>query len=303
MKRLIWLLVLTSNFLFSQNNVAFFHSNDFAASANEENVAMAITSFELVGGLVVVRASVDGQEGNFVLDTGAPGVVLNTKRKEGNTVQAVGLGGGIELGEVELAAFEWGMIKKADFTGMTLDISQLEQASGRDLMGLIGYDVLQNYELLFDYRKRIIRMYDARKAEKFRPAGNTTIVPFKLNGHLPVLSVKMGGKRAYLGVDSGAEVNLLDDSFFAKLKGEHLTDMEVERVSGLDKRRQKVHSAKLDELEISDAEMENLRFLFLDLSPVQEQAEVRMDGVLGFPFFANHRISINYKKKKMYIWN
>lgn len=304
MKRLILLLLLTSNLLFSQNNnVALFHAEDYPVRANSEEVVMAITSFELAGGLVVVRASVNGEAGDFVLDTGAPGVVLNSKKRTPDkSIEAVGVGGQLDVGEVELSLFNWGMIHKEDFTGLTLDISHLEKACERELMGLIGFEVLQNYEILFDHRNRVIRMYSADKAMDFRPSVHAEVVPFRFHGHVPVIAAKVGDKQANLAIDSGAEVNLLDDSFYRKLKRKHLKKVKKEMVTGLGNTSQDALSAGLDALEIEGVEVDDMRFLFLDLSPVQSQEGAKLDGLLGYPFFKEHTISINYQYQEIYIW-
>lgn len=304
MKRLIVLLLLTSNLLFSQNSISFIQAESFSYSEHEEDeVVMAITSFELVNGLPIVQAKVDGQKGSFILDTGAPGIVMNAKlNKSGVSLKAMSVGGEVKVEEVQLNRFQWGMIEHADIKGLSLDISHLEKACGRDLMGMIGFDVLKKYELFFDYKNKIIRMYSAKNAEDFRPKTSSIEMPIRMNGHVPVLAMKIGKRKVYLGLDSGAESNLLDSSFLEHVKSRG-KKFDKERLIGLDQKVQLVEVREIDLAAKDEFRIDDARFLFLDLSPIQEQSEIWVDGILGFPFFVEHTVSINYRTKKMYIWN
>lgn len=301
MKRLILLLVLTANLSFSQKNISLIQSDDFTFKTDaEDNFLMAITSFELINGVPIVKAEVDGIKGDFIIDTGSPGIVLNSSLgKKGKEIEASGIGGPVQIEEVTLSNFQWGMIEKSNLTGFSLDISHLEKACDRKLMGLIGFEVLKNYELLFDYESRLIRVFKAENAHKYRPKKALVELPIRLNGHVPIVVMKVGNKRAYLGLDSGAEANILDAGYLKKVKSK---DAGKERVAGLNKKVQLVQARKLDVKAGEDFQNEDTRFLFIDLGPVREQTEVRIDGILGFPFFENNTVSINYKTKKMYIW-
>ena len=57
----------------------------------------------------------------------------------------------------------------------------------------------------FDYPNQVIKMYDASNAASFRKEGQYVTVPFYGEGHLPIIAVKVGHKKVFLGLDSGAE--------------------------------------------------------------------------------------------------
>ena len=80
MKRLLVILIFSSQVLFAQKNIAIFHADKrvVSVSASGGN-AVSIAPFELVNSMVVVRASINGTVGNFILDTGSPGLVINSK--------------------------------------------------------------------------------------------------------------------------------------------------------------------------------------------------------------------------------
>jgi hypothetical protein len=305
MKGLIIVLLFSSHLLFSQNNVAIFHANKSSVSvAATGGKAVSIAPFELINGMIVVKASINGVLGNFILDTGSPGIVINSTEHEGGSdYSATGVGGALAIGEININHFKWGIVEKDELKGFTIDISHLEKATGRQLAGLIGYEILEHYEVLFDYPNEIVKIYDGNNVAEFRKESPTIEVPFKMNGHIPMMEVQVGNKSAFLGLDSGAEVNLLDRSFFKSLNKSFLTDKNKEKVVGLDKDEQEVVAATLNSTKIEGHSMSAMKFLFLDLDGLSGQFDHDFDGLLGFPFFQQHTVAINYQEKKIYIWN
>lgn len=305
MKGLIIVLLFSSQLLFSQNNIAIFHASKSSVSVGATGgKAVSIAPFELINGMIVVKASINGVLGNFILDTGSPGIVINsTEHQGGGDYSATGVGGALAIGEINIDHFKWGIVEKDELKGFTIDISHLEKATGRQLVGLIGYEILEQYELLFDYPNEIVKIYDGKHGAEFRKEAPSIRVPFKMNGHVPIIEVQVGNKKAFLGIDSGAEVNLLDHSFFKPLNKSFLTNKDKEKVVGLDKDEQEVVAAMLNSTKIDGHNMSAMKFLFMDLERLSGQFDHSFDGLLGFPFFQHHTVAINYQEKKIYIWD
>ena len=86
--------------------------------------------FELHSGFVVVTAQVDGQAGTYILDSGAPGRVLNARHCRGakaGIVEVSGTGGTRKAGLVEVRIFQWGNFEKADFEAIVVDGGSTDQ--------------------------------------------------------------------------------------------------------------------------------------------------------------------------------
>ena len=305
MKRWMFALIFSSQLLYAQNEIAIFYANSASPSVSAEGAdAITIAPFELLNGMIIVKASVNGQVGSYVLDTGSPGIVINSKQhSKGSGYQATSVGGSLEIGEIDVQQFNWGIIRIENLNGFTIDISHLEKATGIELAGLIGYEVFKEYELLIDYPNGVVKIYDAKNGETFRQGTGVQEIHFEMNGHVPVIPVKVGHKKAYLGLDSGAEVNLLDDHYYKMLKKSYLRNKGKEVVIGLDQKKQFAITAYLTSSQIKKLDLPDMKFLFMDLAVLGNATEVRMDGLLGFPFFQKHAVSINYLEGKVYIWN
>ncbi len=253
--------------------------------------------------MFVVRASVNGTVGNFILDTGAPGIVLNSKdESKKKTHQGASINGTLAIGEVEVNDFQLGNIHKQKAQGHVLNVQHLETACGMDIMGLIGYDVLRNYELLFDFPNKKIQAYKSGSALTRQSQKPRLAIPFTLCGHVPVIVAKIGGKRAFFGLDSGAEVNLMDKRFYEKIDPKQLTGASQEMLTGIDNTTQFAMAANVAETQVRGEALPGMRYVFTDLGRLRKDFDAPLDGLLGVPFFEGKVVSIDYGKKKIYIW-
>ena len=66
------------------------------------------------------------------------------------------------MNEVEIEAFKWGNIQLDKVLGLALDISHLEESTDQKIAGLIGFEILENFELFFDFKSKTIRIYNSK---------------------------------------------------------------------------------------------------------------------------------------------
>lgn len=305
MKSLAFLVAcLATHLLWAQHNVSILGVASHSPISDEYlSEDYAVSSFEMSNGMAIVRASVNGVEGNFILDTGSPGVVINS-RKEGFVPKslAAGIGGSLKVGTFTIGTFNWGIISAKELEAYLLDISHLEAASGKPIMGLIGYDVLKQYEVLFDYQSGKITVFKAGEAT-VEGAKATKSIPISFYGHVPILSAKVGGKRVYFGLDSGAGVNLLDVGLLKKLPPSSLMDTEAEFLIGLDQKMQDVLTADVANTVLKgNIHIAEMRYSFVNLDLMREKFGTPLDGLLGFPFFEGRVVSIDYAHKRLRVW-
>lgn len=303
-KQILFLLLFSSQILFAQRSVALLNVGPGAYNAAASSVvSYSEIPFELAGGMLVVKASVDGEIGNFILDTGAPGIVLNADNEEfTNVSNASSVGGDMQVGEVVVQHFQLGNIYMNKAQGHVLNVRHLETACGMDLMGLIGFDVLRNYELLFDFPNHNIQAFKSGTAKDAMKTAPLTSFSFTLCGHVPVFLAKVGNKRAYLGLDSGAEVNLLNAKYFDKINPSDLANVQAELLTGLDNLTKNVTAADVKSTRVKSTALPSMRYVFTDMSHLRSQLDTPIDGLLGVPFFENRVISIDYGQKKIRIW-
>ncbi|MCB9266118.1 MAG: retropepsin-like domain-containing protein [Lewinellaceae bacterium] len=271
-----------------------------AVPAGAQSSNLVKIPFELVNGLVLVSASINGDTGSFILDTGSPMVVVNPRNVEGlqpvNTQQSYAFRGR----PVKVNHFSWAGIEREGMDALAMDISHLENASHRKILGVIGYEVLNKYEVMFDCRNQVLLLYEPRNSWIHERETPLFSFRFQMRDELPVIKARIGGKKVHLGLDTGGTANLLSEKLMGQLPASSLRNAKEETIFGLANIPEKKNSALVDGLEVEGKLLHASRFLFTDLSHLDD---VHIEGLLAMPFLSQFRFSINYRKNRVYIWS
>lgn len=302
-KLLICLLVFPMFSLQGQHDVAFLES----IHARPDRLSKMIkvegkVPFELVNGLIIVNARLNGEEGAFILDTGAPALVLNDRSGEAGQLSGEGVNGQVELGEVNVEDFELGTVRRKRIDAYTLDISHLGEATNRQIDGLIGFEVFRESEMLFDYGHEQIQFFPARNSSLHKFNRPLLAVELEMHEHLPVLVLRAGEQTIRLGIDTGTEINLVDRSLIPLLEGQLQWKEEYARVRGLNQQATMAQKAVVT-LTLPGAEHSRpVECYFADLSATPSVRDLKIDGLVGFEFLRQMRFSINFPEKQFYVW-
>lgn len=271
-----------------------------AVPAGTQSSDLVKIPFELVNGLVVVSASINGDTGNFVLDTGSPVVVVNPNNvlglEPGKTQQAYAFRGK----PVKVKHFSWAGIERESMDALAMDMTHLENASHRKIHGVIGYEVLSKYELMFDCRNQVLLLYEPHDSWIHKQEAPLFNFRFQMRGQLPVIKARIGGKKVHLGLDTGGTTNLLSEKLLEKLPASAVGKTEEEKILGVGNLPEYKKSAMVRHIEVDDKPLHASRFLFTDLSHLDE---LHIEGLLAMPFLSQFRFSVNYKTKRVYIWS
>ncbi|MEM8888807.1 MAG: pepsin/retropepsin-like aspartic protease family protein [Bacteroidota bacterium] len=260
--------------------------------------------FKQTSGLIFVKARINGKKENFILDTGAPALILNSAHfEEGEEAETLkGVSGQISTSIIEVEKFDWEGIAAEDFEVRSMDLSHLEAATGRAFAGLIGYDLVKDYELLIDYEKSEMLLFKEGKSEyheKIQPADE---ISFEYMAHIPSLSCKIGKEKFMLGLDTGAANNLVNQDSYSKIEESQISILGSDELRGANKEVSEVVSFSVADFSISEQAYGNMTFVKADISHLQGEDE-HIDGLIGYPVLSQQKTSINFPKQKMYFWN
>ncbi len=264
------------------------------------------SDFELVGGLIFVEAELNGKKEKFILDTGAPHFLLNErdsnqKRRKSN-LWMNGVGGNKKMAKVRGVKFDWQGITARNNVKYAVDLENIAKAKKRDFAGLIGYDQVRNKEVVLDYEKQKVFLLSRKNKDFFKNYNQVDKIWFRIIGHLPVVKVKIGKKKFYFGIDTGAEVNVIEKRLLKKIPKELIKIGFNRLVVGKDSLDIQVHGMKLESIKVGKSQYENIPFVFTDLSFLNRNSDFKIDGLLGYEFLKRGIFSINYRKKQFNKW-
>ena len=253
-----------------------------------------VAPFEAAGAFALVSATVDGVVGTYILDSGAPGLILNGVAGADATA-ARALDREVAIGHQTVTQLTWGPLTQRDLDAYVLDLSHLEVTLERPLAGIIGYEQLRELPVTIDYPREVITFWTTARPS----AADGAELRFRFSGHLPVLRASIEGTRARLGLDTGSGVNLLDDSYLAQVghDAELLPEMIVR---GLGAESSTVARRLIDHTRVSTSNWIDLPFGFTDLGPVRATG-LKVDGLLGKEWLHLRVVTLDYRKRIVYI--
>lgn len=256
--------------------------------------------FRLVNNMVIVEAKMNGATGNFILDTGFPQSVVNPHQVNGlvrvPAPQRASVFNGIP---VSVDQFEWAGMERQDMKAVAMNISHLESTANQEIMGIIGAEVLQQSEVMFDFRNQVVLLYDRKDTwlhEQHKPQFS---LPFDLEQGLPVLRAEIGKETYKLGLDIGGRYNLMREYLLPQLPREMVGRVTQQKLLDFANMPDYFDKAPLSGVEINNHSFDPTTFVFATL---KKGISSDIDGILGLEFLARYRFAINYHKKTIYFW-
>jgi hypothetical protein len=180
MKRILFLATLLA---------VFPGSRPGGAAAGPDAKPPIVVPFELVNRHVFVRVGIGGRALGFILDTGAPSVIIDLGRAKelglttAGELQAHGAAGLVTGAFLRDAKYTIpGVSLSSDTVAAALPLQEMAHGFGRDFDGILGAEFIRQFVVEIDYSARVLRLHDR---EAFAYAGSGEAIPIRFNhsGH------------------------------------------------------------------------------------------------------------------------
>lgn len=271
--------------------------------------------FKLVDHLIVVKAEILNEIGNFIIDTGSETLILNkvhfsnsySHQKKNHTTSGV-LHSIENSYEKHIKEFKLQNFKLENKNSDVIDLSHIEKSKKIKLLGVIGYSILKDYEIFVDMHLNQITL---TKIDAFGDKLDKHVylekivdsIDFNLKRHTIVVTGTINNEKVRLGIDTAAEFNQINKSVNKKVLKYFIPKKRL-RLTGVSNRKIEVLAGKLHRVKLSKKTYFGPMFTVLtNLSKMNEAFGTNLDGVLGYEFFAQKRTIINYQKEKLYFIN
>lgn len=263
------------------------------------------TTFELAGGLIFIPGGGESAvAGDYLLDTGAPTLILNQKERDvASGTKMVSLGGSAAVGCKKVRNFAVRGVNLGTIYSYTTDLSHLERVKRKAICGILGYKVFRSLELFIDYDKRYLLLFEAGSSVLHQEVQPKETIRFYQKGHFPIVKVKIGGRNYFFGLDTGAEVNVFSLRWLKRMKRKFPEHWMQKNIQGINRTSVSSQACTLPAITVGETTYSDLDFVFTDLSHLNRGDGFELDGILGFPFLSSGKFSINYKNRRLYLWN
>ena len=310
MRNIFYILLFSTLALFGSNEDSYQILSFPQAELLNSNTTRI--PFKLVDHLIVIEAELLNQKGNFIIDTGSETLILNKNHFKGKNSnldalkQTSGVIGFIDNPlEKRLREF---IIKDLVIQNMlsdVIDLSHIEISKKMHLLGIIGYDILKDYEVFIDMHLNQITLSKVNaKGEKL---DNSVYleklidsVDFKLKKHTIVIEVSIDGQTLIFGLDTAAEYNQLNKKINKQTLKQFFPKRPMQLI-GASGKKIEVLAGKLYRVKLTESiYFGPMQTILTNLNHMNKAFGTKLDGILGYEFFRQQRTIINYKKEKLY---
>jgi len=273
-----------------------------------------IVPIKKAGNLIIVEAQVDSVEGNFVMDTGAPYLVLNaTYFRDAPKIddqESAGING--ESGGSFTTVVHNFSILDLHYSSLTADVTDLsaiENGRNMKILGLLGTRLFANFAVTIDLFNNLMYIHKLNEQGNIPPGEQVfhdpfLRTPFNYMNDIIFMKGAIADKTLWFVFDTGAETNLLDYS----RSGKAIRKMQIinrSKLTGVGGSSFEILYARFDELTVGNQKFTRNRALVTDLEKMGRAYDHNIDGILGYDFFSRGIFTINFVKKEfeMYIYN
>ena len=285
----------------SQDAVSFLKAETVKEEVNETSPnGSAEQSFDFTRNLIFFDARVDGKQGKFILDTGAPTLLLNSRGKTVGHPAPTGLaaGGTVSLANQRVESFEMGGRSLGKRWALAMDLRGMESRTGHTIDGFVGHELLRGGEVRINFPGRTFRLLKSSRKPRYEGRAPVTVLKFEYIDHLPVITLRVGKKKLRFAIDTGAGVNILDRKFsdICTVTGERMN------IQGLDGGNDNYDIVRVPELSLEGDHLAETTFVAMDLSHLQSPGQPQIAGILGSVFLADRVVGIDYVRRKINLW-
>lgn len=276
----------------------------FVASAQKP---ITTIPFEIFGDHIIIKVSVDDSEPlDFVFDTGAGLTVID--EDIANQLKLVKKK--VDMNE---AASVWHLIKhntisinhflmEKNIKVYSTNLNHLEISLGRDIDGILGYDLLVHHSVYIDYDLMSMNIYDHGNAPKSGDA-----IPFDLNTSIPTIKGKvvLNNNEPHDGtfyVMTGAGTTLDFNSPYAEQydvinkTGKHYSYL----VKGISKNETLHYEGHVLSFEFGKQKIEDLP-IGISTATSGIQADKKVSGIIGSQILRMYNITIDIPDKMIFL--
>lgn len=260
------------------------------------------------GRLFLIEGKADGETGFFVFDTGASGLVLNRTyfrdHVTGGSENSSGITGSV--GKVDKVTVDRLDIADLHYTslpaGMT-NLGHIENRRGVKILGLIGFQLLKDFEIVFDPQQNLLQLYRIDKVGN-RSGGKNSLFraeytqKIDFSGNIIFMKGTIGHKSIRFCLDTGAETNVIDNH----MPKEVIQTLSLTRRSSLKGAGSNTHEVLfgiMNDFVLGNRALTGMETILANLDDLEAAYGAKTEGMLGYSFLSRGVFCFNFVKKEI----
>ncbi len=249
---------------------------------------------QIRAGKLLVQAVMNADTGLFIVDTGAPSLIVNRTPQPAGEGKAYSISNSFAAEPVVVDRLQLPGYQGRQLDAYAVDLSHLEKAVGKPILGMIGHSILRDFCIFIDFAES--RFFLRRQTQWPAAAGHQLLLSIEQD--LPIVEGVIGGERVRFIVDLGTRDNILDTRLETSAA---FLPTGTARLQGLDQAKELVTTGEIDQLQLGPLTLPAAPFLLANLQQLQTVTGLQIDGILGYSFFRNYRLVIDYPNSTLHL--
>lgn len=296
--------------IFLRNTISFHNPSQSFEPQFKSDADSIIIPLKRAGRLFLIEATIDGVDGNLVFDTGAGGLVINStyfrNHVKTGSANSSGITGAVgKVYQITIAKMEFANLLYENMQADVADLGHIENNRNVKILGLIGFALVRNLEIVIDARNSELRLYRIDDSGKRTGAGKKQFIAdhheeLDEKNDILFLSADIAGKTLHFCFDTGAETNVLN-SYANKKVLNTITITRRKVLRGAGSAGSEVLFGRMNEFMFGSRKLGSMETIVTNLNALSEVYGRSTDGMLGCTFMENGIICINFVKKQFSI--
>lgn len=271
------------------------------------NADSVVIPLKKAGRLFLIEAKVEDQTGNLVFDTGASNLVLNSTYfrnhvRSGTTVTS-GITGSLgKIERINVEKMEFGDLTYQRMRADVANLGHIENKRGVKILGLVGFGMMKNVEIVLDASQSELRLYKVDKEGKRTTSKSTGIKsdytqPIEGNGNILFLKGMIAGKNLNFCFDTGAETNAISSDANKTVLSTLTITRRIE-LKGAGNAKSEVLFGRMNDFTMGGKKISDMETIVTNLRSLNEAYNTTIDGMLGYNFLEQGVVTINFVKRQ-----
>lgn len=258
----------------------------------------------VAGHMPVIVVQIQGQPIRMIVDTGSDGSFLSERAYnalnlhrtyDGTGWRSVGLGGIMQISAMVLVDLHFGNVRLHDEVMPVTDKAMPDEKGQPVADGILGYDVLENFDIGLDLPNNRITFYTPQHCTTPQtpwPGDYAPALFTRPNGGGPLISEAIDNHNFTVVIDTGADTSLIMQASLTRagITPEATPAGRNISATALGNLEIGLHNEKFSDLTIGAEDFPD-DWLLVDVTR-ESDINATTDGLLGEDYFATHRVFI-----------
>jgi len=257
-----------------------------------------VIPFQLVNGLTVIQAEIDGISGSYLLDTGSDGIILDGTVDNNSESKVISLGGTSTTNILPLKEIKVGDYRQTNLEAQVISLKHIKDHLGIELKGIIGGYLFQPKVVIVDYKQSIITLADKftkTEQKKFEHKVNINAI-----NQIPIANIKIEDKWYKFALDSGSSIHFVDPKVLDELEGVSDTDQATKMTCLANNTNEQIHKQRIASFTFGGVDYADHICVPRSFEGVNASTGLRLDGILSLSKLVQESVVIDYTRSRLY---